>query len=187
MSQNCTIIKILLHFGPVLCKITSLRTLFGGDILISGEKYVFKHVLLSRKVQKSSWFKILCSFHPFCPIQRVHLGIFLKYNMSKFTFWGWTIDFLGNICPQTCCITKKGSKMQLDFEYCAVWTYSAQSRWLVWPFFGIITCLRSIFRSFWGWSFDFWRDIWHLICCIANKWSKIAEFIPQIGASAKYV
>ena len=112
--------------------------------------------------------------------------LFLKYNMSMFTFWGWTIDFLGNICPQTCCITKKGSKMQLDFEYCAVWTYSAQFRWLVWPFFGIITCLRSIFRSFWGWSFDFWRDIWHLICCIANKWSKIAEFIPQLGASAKY-
>ena len=88
MSQNCTIIKILLHFGPVLCKITSLRTLFGGDILISGEKYVFKHVLLSRKVQKSSWFKILCSFHPFCPIQRVHLAFFWNITCLCLLFGG---------------------------------------------------------------------------------------------------
>ena len=96
MSQNCAIIKILLHFGPVLCKITSLRTLFGGDILISGEKYVFKHVLLPRKVQKSSWFKILCSFHPFCPIQRVHLAIFFFWNITCLSLlFGVNYWFLG--------------------------------------------------------------------------------------------
>ena len=37
----------------------------------------------------------------------------------------------------------------------AVLTHSTQFQWLVWPIFGSKTCLRTLFRGYWGWYFDF--------------------------------
>ena len=75
------------------------------------------------------------------------------------SFWGWSYNMLGDFYPSKCYITKKGPKKLSDFECCAVLTHSTQFQWLVWPIFGSKTCLRTLFRGYWGWSFDFWIDI----------------------------
>ena len=58
MSQNCTIFKIWQLFEPFLGNITCLRTLFGADLLISGEIFVLLTCFITKKrLKKQSDFK----------------------------------------------------------------------------------------------------------------------------------
>ena len=77
-------------------------------------------------------------------------------------FLGWSFNFKSDICLSTCYIVKKWLKKLSDFEYLAVLTLSAQIAQIwgfIWPFFGNKTCLRTLVRGYWGWSFNFWIDI----------------------------
>ena len=70
-------------------------------------------------------------------------------------FWGWTLIFGVIFVLKDVLFPWKGPKNQPDKEYCTVLTNSAQIRVLFWPFFGDMTCLKTLSGFFKKRYFDF--------------------------------
>ena len=102
------------------------------------------------------------------------------------SFWGWSYNMLGDFYPSKCYITKKGPKKLSDFECCAVLTHSTQFQWLVWPIFGSKTCLRTLFRGYWGWYFDFLGWYLSLNNLYYKEMAKTCPYLASELVFAKY-